>query len=234
MITQTCAAVTRPGGIMLVSHRWIARFAILLALPVSLRADTLYLRNGQRVEGELVAVRNGTIEFDERRNYGSARTLRFNRDEVLRIELDRGGSGNNFGGSNNSGGNDGNNGSGRPSGMRERQVTVSGDVGWNDAGIEVRAGQTVYFEATGQVRWGKDRRDGPAGEKNSPPNNARPMPNRNAAALIGRIGSDSGDLFFIGDESGPMRMRANGRLFLGINDDFLQDNSGNFRVVVYY
>ncbi len=223
---------------MLVSQRWIARFAILLALPVSLRADTLYLRNGQRVEGELVAVRNGTVEFDERRSYGSARTLRFDRDEVLRIELDRGGSGSNFGSGNNYGGgsgnNNNNNGSGRPAGMRERQVIVSGDVAWSDAGIEVRAGQTVYFEATGQVRWGKDRRDGPAGERNSPPNNARPMPNRNAAALIGRIGGDGGDVFLIGDESGPMRMRANGRLFLGVNDDFLQDNSGNFRVVVYY
>ena len=55
--------------------------------------------------------------------------------------------------------------------------------------------------------------------------------NRNAAALIGRIGND---LFFIGDETGPMRMRSSGRLYLGVNDDVLTDNSGNFRVVVYY
>ena len=65
-------------------------------------------------------------------------------------------------------------------------------------------------------------------------NPGRPMPNRNAAALIGKIGSDSNDLFFIGDETGPVRVRGNGRLFLGINDDVLTDNSGNFRVVVYY
>jgi hypothetical protein len=115
--------------------------------------------------------------------------------------------------------------------MREKQTIVSGDVAWNDTGIEVRAGQTVYFEATGQVRWGKDRRDGPGGERNSPPNPNRPMGNRNAAALIGKIGDD---LFYIGDDSGPMRMRSSGRLYLGINDDVLSDNSGNFRVVVYY
>jgi hypothetical protein len=60
------------------------------------------------------------------------------------------------------------------------------------------------------------------------------MPNRNAAALIGKIGNGSTDYFFIGDESGPVRMRASGRLYLGINDDVLTDNSGNFRVVVYY
>lgn len=206
------------------SHRWIARLAILLALPVSLTADTLILRDGSRVQGELIAVRNGTIEFEERRGSGGGRTLRFDRDEVVRIELD-----NNRRGDSSLSGN-----TGRPSGMRERQTIVSADVGWNDTGIDVRSGQTVYFEATGQARWGRDRRDGPAGERNSPPNPGRPMPNRNAAALIGKIGTDSTDLFFIGDDTGPVRIRGNGRLYLGVNDDVLTDNSGNFRVVVYY
>ena len=59
------------------------------------------------------------------------------------------------------------------------------------------------------------------------------MGNRNAAALIGKIGTGN-DFFFIGDETGPVRMRSAGRLYLGINDDVLTDNSGNFRVVVYY
>jgi hypothetical protein len=98
----------------------------------------------------------------------------------------------------------------------------------------VRSGQTLYFEASGNVRWGRDRRDGPAGENNSPSNPNRPLPNRSAAALIGKIGNTSGDYFFIGDERGAIRMRASGRLYLGVNDDFLADNSGNFRVVVYY
>lgn len=211
---------------MSLNGRWVACAAIVLALPLSLRADTLHLRDGSRVQGELIAVRNGTIEFEERRGFGGGRTLRFDRDEVVRIEFE-----NNRGSNNN---NDNFNSGGRPSGMRERQVIVSGDVPWNDAGVELRAGQTIYIEATGQVRWGKDRRDGPAGEKNSPPNQGRPMPNRNAAALIGRVGTSSSDVFFIGDETGPIRVRSSGRLFLGVNDDFLQDNSGNFRVVVYY
>jgi hypothetical protein len=29
-------------------------------------------------------------------------------------------------------------------------------------------------------------------------------------------------------------MRSGGRLYLGINDDMLQDNSGAFRVAIYY
>lgn len=208
--------------------RWVARFAILLALPVSLQADTLILRDGSRIQGELVGMRNGTIEFEERRTFGSSRTLRIDRDEVVRIEFDNRYSNNNNNNNNNSYT------GGRPPGMREKQTVVSADVPWNDTGVEVRAGQTIYFESTGQVRWGKDRRDGPAGERNSPFNPGRPMSNRNAAALIGKIGNGSNDYFFIGDETGPVRMRSSGRLYLGINDDVLTDNSGNFRVVVYY
>jgi len=195
----------------------------MLALPAGLQADVLYMRDGSRITGELIGFRNGTIEFEERRGFGSGRTLRLDRDEVERIELENRRLTNN----NNSASAFG----GRPSGMREKQTIVSADVAWNDTGVDVRAGQTVYFEAAGQVRWGRDRRDGPAGERNSPSNPNRPMGNRNAAALIGKIGND---MFFIGDETGPVRMRAAGRLYLGVNDDVLTDNSGNFRVVVYY
>jgi hypothetical protein len=206
----------------MVPRRWIAHLALVVALPAALQADTLFLRDGSRVQGELIAVRNGQIEFEERRGFGGGRTLRFDRDEVVRIEFDNRRTTNN---------NNSNSFDGRPSGMREKQTIVSADVAWNDSGIDVRAGQTVYFEAQGRVRWGRDRQDGPAGERNSPSNPNRPMGNRNAAALIGRIGND---LFFIGDDAGPVRMRASGRLFLGVNDDVLTDNSGNFRVVVYY
>ena len=205
-------------------RRWIALVAIVLAVPVALDADTLYLRNGQRVEGQLLGMRNGQIEFEERRTFGGARTVRFDRDEVDRIDFE-----------NNRYSNNNNNSSaatdGRPTGMREKQVIVSADVAWNDSGVDVRSGQTIYFEAQGRVRWGQNRQDGPAGERNSPSNPNRPMGNRNAAALIGKIGND---MFFIGDDTGPVRMRSAGRLYLGVNDDVLTDNSGNFRVVVYY
>jgi hypothetical protein len=200
-----------------------------LAVPVSLGADTLYLRNGQRIQGELLGVRNGQIEFEERRTFGGTRTVRFDRDEVDRIDFENTRYSNNNNNNNNN--STSNTTDGRPTGMREKQVVVSGDVAWIDSGVDVRVGQTIYFEAQGRVRWGKDRQDGPAGERNSPSNPNRPMGNRNAAALIGKIGND---MFFIGDETGPVRMRSAGRLYLGVNDDVLTDNSGNFRVVVYY
>lgn len=194
--------------------------AVLVA-GVVLGADTLVLRNGTRVQGELVSVSEGVIEFAERTGLRGRRVREYDQDDVLRIEFD-----------DRAGGSD--SGPGRPSGMREKLVIVSGDVDWNDAGIDVRSGQEIYLESSGTVRWGKDRRHGPAGESNSPRNDGRPMPTRNAAALIGKIGARSSDFFFLGDTAGPIRVRASGRLFLGVNDDFLDDNTGNFRVIVYY
>ncbi len=221
--TRTVGPSEAPKGL----RRWVARLAILLVLPVSLQADTLYLRDGTRIQGDLIAIRNGQIEFEERRGFGGGRTMRIDRDDVVRIEFENRAYGNNN--NNNSSGNDLS--GGRPSGMRERLTIVSADTAWSDSGIDVRAGQTIFFESQGRVRWGRDRQDGPGGERNSPPNPNRPMGNRNAAALIGKIGND---MFFIGDETGPIRVRTSGRLQLGVNDDVLTDNSGNFRVVVYY
>jgi hypothetical protein len=202
--------------------RWIATVAIVLVAGVALGADTLVLRNGTRVQGELVSVADGVVEFAERTGLRGRRVREFDLADVLRIDFeDRATAGPGPE-------------PGRPSGMREKLVIVSGDVDWNDAGIDVRAGQEIYLESSGTVRWGRDRRHGPAGELNSPRNDGRPMPSRNAAALIGKIGPRSTDFFFLGDAKGPIRVRTSGRLFLGVNDDFLEDNSGNFRVIVYY
>ena len=205
----------------------------LIFSTASLLADTLVLTNGRRMQGELIGVYGREIEFEER-DGGRRRTVRVPRNEIDRIEF-----------------NDRDSFLGRdrdrdrdrddqpdaavsiPRGMRERLVNVTAREPWTDSGIELRPGQAVYFMATGEVRWGPNRRDGAEGERNSPRNNGRPLPDRPAAALIGRIGGGN-DVFFIGGEQGPYRARSGGRLYLGINDDVLTDNSGILRVTVYY
>jgi hypothetical protein len=200
-----------------------ARGAVVLAVTVLVAAaaagDTLVLDNGRRLSGELVEVRNDRVEF----RVNGGRVERFDRRDVRRIEFDDFGSsgGSGFGG-----------GGGRPGGLREREVIVQARDAWTRAGIDVNRGQALYFDARGEVRWGPDRKDGPDGERNSPRNPNRPIPNRNAAALIGRIGN--GDPFFIGGDKGELRARDSGPLYLGINDDVLQDNSGSFRVTIAY
>lgn len=204
--------------------------AALVLAGVALQADTLVLRDGRRVQGELLAVRDGVIEFDGQRGTFGRERLRFDREDVARIELD-GIGGNRF--DSDRGGNRDDRDNARPTGMRERAVSVAAADSWTDTGVTVRPGQTIYVEAAGRVRWGPGRQDGPAGERNSPRNEGRPMPNRSAGALIGRVGEGQ-DYFLIGDETGPIRVRDGGRLYLGVNDDFLEDNSGSFRVTVYY
>jgi hypothetical protein len=198
-----------------VSNRALVLLVAAGALATTTLADTLVLRSGRRVEGDLIGVRGGTVEFAE--EGGSSR--RYDRSDVARIEL------------NTSRYDDGRRG-GRPSGLRERYTGVDAATPWNDTGVDVRSGMHVYFDASGRVRWGPDRQHGPGGEGGNRYNANRPLPGRPGGALIGRIG-DSGP-FFIGDEKGPIRMRESGRLHLGVNDDYLQDNSGSFRVTIYY
>jgi hypothetical protein len=217
---------------------WITIGIWCLGAAITLRADTLVLRDGRRVEGQLVGVRGDEIEFEGRRGFfGSRERMRFDRREVARIELDddRSGdrSGDRLGDRDDRDRRDGESRGGRPSGMRERSVSVDSWTAWSDTGVDVRAGQTLYFSASGRVRWGPNRQDGPGGERNSPRNDSRPIPARPAAGLIGRVGG-SNDYFFIGDDESGIRMRSSGRLYLGVNDDYLKDNTGSFRVTVYY
>lgn len=202
---------------------WVGISCVVMV--AALRADTLVMRDGRRVTGELISVRGGVVEFEGSSGFFSRRErLRVDREDVVRIELDD---------TRTSRDDRDDRRSDRPAGLRERDVNVDAATAWTDTGVDVRAGQTLYFSANGRVRWGPGRNDGPAGEGHSPYNAQRPIPGRPGAGLIGRVG-DSNDYFFIGDDKDPIRMRASGRLFLGINDDYLSDNSGAFRVTVYY
>jgi len=193
---------------------WVA--ALVVVMQTAIAADVLILRDGRRIEGTLVNVRGSSIEFEHRGGRDHGRVRRYDRHELRGIQFDD---------------DEGVDSIQRPGGMRERTVAVEARTQWTDTGVDVRASQAVAFVSSGQVRWGPDRRDGAAGERNSPYNQGRPMPNRNAAALIGKVGVN-GDPFFIGGDQAPIRMGGSGRLFLGINDDYLQDNSGSLRVTI--
>jgi hypothetical protein len=210
--------------------RWVWIVGITLALgawAAVVSADTLILRNGQRISGRLIGLREGVFEFEEERGLRRGRVIRVEQVDVRTIELDQDGPG-----AFDRGDRDTDAPAGRPRGLREREITVSARNPWTDTGVNVRNGQTIYFEASGRVRWGRDRQDGPEGENNSPRNPSRPIPGRPAAALIGRVGDDAP--FFIGSDTEGIRVRGSGPLALGVNDETFEDNSGSFRVTVYY
>jgi hypothetical protein len=124
----------------------------------------------------------------------------------------------------------------RPTGderRRGRAVTVPTTVRWTDSGVDLAAGDVVSFSVAGTVTLGDDR---PLGAEGDPDGAAaaprRPMPDRPAGALIGRIGTSPDDTFFIGAERLPFRARTSGRLYLGLNDDTLDDDTGAFQVAI--
>ena len=209
---------------------WGIAGALLLATQAVTLADVLVLRDGRRVEGVLVGVRGSTIEFEHRGGREDGQVRRYDRSDVRTIQIE-GWTGNRY---TDDRSRDDRLTDTRPrAGLRERSVTVMARSAWTDTSIDVRPGQEIFFTASGEVRWGPGRRHGAAGERNSPFNQGRPMPDRNAAALIGKIG-ESGDPFFIGGSTQGIRVRGAGRLYLGVNDDFLDDNSGSLRVVISY
>src|SRR4051812_25624684 len=86
-----------------------------LLLTMQLNADTLILRDGRRIEGQLISVQNGIIEF-QASGFGG-QPGRISRNDVTGIEFGRV-----VNGSNPNDGNDSpqNSQGGRPRGLREK------------------------------------------------------------------------------------------------------------------
>jgi hypothetical protein len=110
-------------------------------------------------------------------------------------------------------------------------VIVAGNQQWVSSGLTVRRGERLTFQSTGEVRLSADPNDvaGVAGARSQRYAVGSPLPQNFAGALIGRIGN--GAPFAIGDQTSIV-MPAAGVLWLGINDDVVSDNSGQFNVVI--
>jgi hypothetical protein len=114
-------------------------------------------------------------------------------------------------------------------------VTVSPRAAWTDTGLTVRRGEFLVFDPTGTVQFSRDRNHvtGPEGSAARAGREAGlPLTSEPVGSLIGRVGP-SGAPFAIGAGTHDIEIPANGRLYLGVNDDGLHDNSGAFEVVIY-
>jgi hypothetical protein len=131
----------------------------------------------------------------------------------------------NRGGNSGQGGNYGGGGNGQT-------ITVPGNQQWVDSGLTVRQGQALSIRASGEVVLSADPNDkaSPNGALGGRRAANAPLPQTLAGALIGRIGN--GRPFGIG--AGPANINApdSGRLYLGVNDDGMGDNTGQFQVSI--
>lgn len=111
-------------------------------------------------------------------------------------------------------------------------VVVVANQAWTPTGLIVRRGETLTFQTTGEVQLsgdGNDKAHSAGAYSQRRPGAGAPLPQELAGALVARIGN--GQAFAIGNST-TVTMPADGQLFLGVNDDALGDNSGQFNVSV--
>lgn len=110
---------------------------------------------------------------------------------------------------------------------RDVTVTVPGREVWSDSGLDVSRGDRLRFSASGKVNLSRTQVTGPEGVNISDPQ--KMMPTRPTGGLIGVIGDDNDDFIFIGATAEVVAQHS-GRLFLMVNENNLDDNSGAFTV----
>jgi hypothetical protein len=120
----------------------------------------------------------------------------------------------------------------------DRTVSVASEVEWTDSGIDIGPGDVAQLTATGIVA----HNVGDPASEVGPAGDLRPelaAANRVVdgvplegphAALIGRVGD--GPVFRIGERAALRFDSARGRLRLGVNDNGLENNDGEFEVTV--
>jgi hypothetical protein len=114
--------------------------------------------------------------------------------------------------------------------LPEGAVRVPGNSAWTATPLTVRKGDRVVFNVTGQVQLSSDTKDvaEAAGSLTQRRAENAPLAQNFAGALIARVGNSAP--FPIGNVTTPVTMPADGQLYLGINDDEVGDNSGEFVV----
>ena len=109
-------------------------------------------------------------------------------------------------------------------------ISVQANQPWTDTGMTVKKGDRIYFTTNGQITVGPGFVAGADGSGTAGPRAGLPVPAMPAGGLIARV--DTGAPFPIGSNTQAIVMPANGRLYVGVNDDNFSDNSGFFAVTV--
>jgi len=183
-------------------------------------ADTLYHRNGSVLKGNLIGYDNGEFIFEitsgDERNRG--RRLRFPTRDVIRIEIDREGAG---------------------------DVTPSPGGGWQElppievqlvdqwirTNVEVRRGQRLRVEASGQIYLDGRYASGPDGINQRDPNS--PLPEQRDGALIAAIGSEPDSIPVLIGRSKEFIAERDGRLYLTANHWDTTGARGRYNVRIW-
>jgi hypothetical protein len=194
-----------------------------------LERNLVVLRNGSTVMGKLYNINaNDSITIDTKE--GQRRDI--NLSDISRIYMSNSGARSVF--NNVTSGSTGTTGVAASTPAVPGAVMVQANQQWTDTGITVRRGDRVSFQTSGTIKYGTadDMSAGPDGNP-ATSNMTRsnfPVGGSLVGALVARVGNSAA--FSIGSNSAPIQMPADGRLYLGVNDDNYGDNSGAFAVVI--
>ena len=130
-----------------------------------------------------------------------------------------------------------------------QELIVPGDAGWVDTGIDVEEGDEYFFRGEGEISLQKGNPDAACGPDGADVQGLQqPVPDRNLGCLAGKIaqvlavrtdektGEEVRDelvrYFFIGHEQ-AVSMPIRGRLYVGVNENVVKDNDGQFRMTIF-
>lgn len=129
------------------------------------------------------------------------------------------------------------------------RISISSRTQWTDTGFDVNEGQVVHFNAKGSISLQKGNPMAYCGpEGYNLQTIQQPLRDRNIGALIGKvvklisveIDEETGEeirneilkQFYIGADQ-KVVIPIDGRLFLGINENVVEDNEGEYTVRIY-
>lgn len=254
-LIQKFSQIFSLGGNMSISSR-LSKFsavsAIILSLCFSIFADTIRLRDGSIVKGRVITFRDGQFVVligDGNRQ----RQVNYYADEIAAIEFDSNNSANsaaqtpsittypaqnqprpNVNPNNQpvtqTNGNPQLSGRAKPILINSKVLADNTANGWTNTGWVVKKGQKIRITGTGRVSLGNGRYTTPSGIA-SLPDNEKLMRDRPTGGLIAVIGDDNNDFIFVGS-SVEFTATRDGSLFLGVNEGYLDDNSGAFEASI--
>ena len=130
-----------------------------------------------------------------------------------------------------------------------KELVVPGNAGWVDTGIDVEEDQELFFLCEGEISLQRGNPEASCGPDGTDIQGLQqPVPDHNLGAFVGKVGmvmsvrtdektgeeikEELARAFFIG-RARTVVIPMTGRLFLGINENVVRDNDGEFRVLVF-
>ena len=229
--------------------RSAAALTIVLCLGFSAFADTVRLKDGSVVKGRVVGFKDGQFVISVGEGTRQ-RQMSFYQDEVSAIEFETSSAPNSTVAilpqnppqvitTTNIKNNGGNSSTPQtvnasitknpaPIRLNTKVLADNTSNGWTNTGWVVKKGQKIRITGAGRISLGNGRYTTPSGVA-SIPDGEKLMKAKPTGGMIAVIGDDNNDFIFVGS-SVEFTATRDGALFLGINEGYLDDNSGSYDV----